>query len=85
MEYQINSGGWIDLDTAAVISVAPTVYEIDLTEAEDSGGNRLVVEEGTLRPVQVRNLLEIRRKSTGATGKTCQIIGSIKVREIIIA
>ena len=73
LEYQINSNGWVALNTSTVLG--SSYYEIDVTDD--------VINTTTLRPLSDNNLLEIRRASAGATGKTCMIDGFLKVREII--
>lgn len=73
LEYQINGGGWADLDTAT--SLGSAWYELDITAD--------LYDSTTKRPDQALNLLEIRRLSTGATGKTAMIDALLSVRNII--
>lgn len=55
LEFQINGGGWVDLDTGA--DKGDGYFEVDITDQ--------VQESDTFRPLQENNLIEVRRK-TGA-------------------
>lgn len=73
LEYRVNGGSWADLSGAT--SIGSSWYRLDLTSA--------LMNANTYRPNQESNLLEIRRKSAGATGKTGMIDAQLTVRNII--
>ncbi len=75
LEYQVNGGTWKDLSTATLLGGG--WYRLDLSN--------VLMDASTFRPVASQNTLSIRRKSTGATGKTCMIDGQLSVRNIIQA
>ncbi|MBP8294185.1 MAG: hypothetical protein KAX65_15520, partial [Caldilineaceae bacterium] len=79
LEYSVDGATWY--------AFAPTVngytslgdgwYRIDITA--------LVMAAGTFLPLSANNLLRIRRKSTGATGKMATIDAQMNIRSIIQA
>lgn len=75
LEYRVNSGSWAGLETST--DVSDGWRRLDITSA--------VQNSTTLRPVQTNNVLEVRRKTAGATDKTAQLDVQLSVRNVIQA
>lgn len=75
LEYQVNSGGWIDLDTATDLGGGR--YELDITS--------LIVNATTLRQNQELNTIDFRRDPLADADKTVMLDVQVKVRTIIQA
>lgn len=75
LEYRINGGSWVSLDTGVLTSAS--YYELDITAS--------VCSATTFRPNQENNLIEIRRKTAAGTGKTAMIYAKLGVRTTIQA
>lgn len=74
LEYSVNGGTWVSLDEGT--PVAGGYYELDITsEIQNPNGLR--------RPLQEYNVVEIRRKSSAATGKTALIRAKLGIRSTI--
>lgn len=78
LEYAINGGSWVSLDTATDVSGG--YFQVDIT-------TECTHPTIPQRPAQSsgNNLVEIRRKSAAATGKSAQIQGIVYVRSVIQA
>lgn len=74
LEYSVNSGSWISLDTA--ITVDTGWYQLDITS--------LVQNTTNFRPLQPSNHLDIRKKAAAAS-KTANIDALLSVRTVIQA
>jgi len=72
LEYRVNNGAWSSLDAAD--SLAGGWYALDITD---------VLTSSNFRPAQEGNILEVRRKASGATGKTAMIDGALEIRNFI--
>ena len=75
LQYQVNSGGWVDLDTATDLGGGR--YELDITS--------LIVNATTLRQNQELNTIDFRRDPVAAADKTVMLDVQVKVRTIIQA
>ena len=75
LQYQVNSGGWVDLDTATDLGGGR--YELDITS--------LIVNATTLRQNQELNTIDFRRDPAAAADKTVMLDVQVKVRTIIQA
>lgn len=73
LEYQVNSGGWSDLNGAT--DIGSGWYRLDITSA--------LRVAGTYRPVQESNTLDVRRKAAAAADKTVTVDALLSVRNII--
>lgn len=72
LEYSLNGGAWSALSGAAVLGA--NWYQLDLTAS---------LYDANFRPVNTQNILEIRRRSAAATGKTAMMDAFLRVVEII--
>lgn len=75
LQYQVNSGGWVDLDTANDLGGGR--YELDITS--------LIVNATTLRQNQELNTIDFRRDPLAVADKTVMLDVQVKVRTIIQA
>jgi hypothetical protein len=69
LEFRVNALSWADLNTAD--AVGGGWYAIDITA--------LVSNTDTRRPLEETNTIEVRRKTTGATGKTAMLDVTLNV------
>lgn len=74
LEYSVNGGSWVSLDTG--IPVAGGYSQLDITSSVQNPA-------GLKRPYQEDNLVQIRRKVTAASTKTALIRAQIGVRATI--
>ena len=75
LQYRVNGGGWVDLDTATDLGGGR--YELDITA--------LIVNATTLRQNQELNTIDFRRDPVAAADKTVMLDVQVKVRTIIQA
>ena len=71
LEYSVNGGTWAGLETG--VAVGSGYFEIDVTSLVQKPG-------GLRRPWQEDNLVQVRRKTASATGKTAMIRVKLGIR-----
>lgn len=78
LEYSLDGAGWYGFAVGVngFASLGDGYYRVDLTA---------LLVDGTLRPANNNNALQMRRKSAGATGKRCTIDAQMSIRTIIQA